>query len=68
MHHWAEVEFEEEAPAGEQEKGASPPKKFIRLEITAPSEKEAKIWDCFAVTSPKVGIRTNAITLKYTKL
>ena len=57
LHHRAEVEFEEEAPAGEQEtEGRS-----ITLEITAPSEGEAEIWNCYSVTPLQVEIKTNDI-------
>ena len=54
LHHMTEVEFEEEAQAGEQERGPSPTNKSITLEITAPSEGEGEIWDCCPVTPLQV--------------
>ena len=50
LHHMTEVDFEEKAPTGEQERGASSTNKSITLEITTPSEEEAEIWDCYSVT------------------
>ena len=64
LHHRAEVEFEEEAPAGEQERGASPTDQSITLEITAPSEGEGEIWKCYSVTPLQVMIRMNSDTLR----
>ena len=66
LQHTAEVEFEE-APAGEQERGASPPNSCITLEITAPSEGKAEFWNCYSLTPPQVKIRTNNVTLKHTQ-
>ena len=54
LHHMTEVEFEEEAPAGEQDRGASPTNKTITLEITTPSEEETESWDCYSVTPLQV--------------
>ena len=64
LHHRAEVEFGEETPAGEQERGTSQGNKSITLEITAPSEGEAEFWNCYSVTPLQVMIRTIHVTLK----
>ena len=63
-HHTAEMEFEEKAPAGEQERGSSPANKSLTLEITAPSKGEAESWNCYSVTPPQVEIKT----LKHTNI
>ena len=65
LHHMTEVEIEEEAPAGEQERGSSPTNKSITLEITAPSKGEGEIWNCYSVTPLQVENRIDDNTLKH---
>ena len=66
--HRAEVEFEMGGPAEEQVREASPHTQCITLEITAPNQEEAEIWNCYSVTPPQVEITTSDITLKHVKL
>ena len=53
LHHEAEVEFDEEPPAGEQVQEQRP---SIALEITTPVETECHLWDFYPVTPLQVTI------------
>ena len=55
LHHEAEVEFDEEKLAGEQDRERKP---SIALEITASDETECQLWDFYPVTPLQVPINT----------
>ena len=67
MHHEAEVEFEEDPPAGEQVREQSAAIKAITLEITTPDEIECEIWDFYSVTPLQVTI-TNLYNISFVNL
>ena len=59
MHHEAEVEFEEQPPAGQRVREQCP---AISLEITSPKEAECKAWDFYSLTPVQVTISNNKMT------